>query len=163
MVVFHCSACNSAITTDVTETSLPPMPVREAWVGRERDKVTRRARPTMRRGRFALDPEPFGPPYVVQEDEDNPVLSNPVGIGISDDRGLLMSAGPRNTVVLHPADGRGLSSRPDGKHLAGCCGMSGIDGPNLACRCGAVVATLSQDCSGGNELRLEPALIFRSE
>ena len=32
------------------------------------------------------------------------------------------------------------------RRAGGCCGMSGIDGPNQACRCGAEAGTLRTDC-----------------
>ena len=32
------------------------------------------------------------------------------------------------------------------RRLSGCCGISGLDGPNQVCRCGAEVGTLQTDC-----------------
>lgn len=33
-----------------------------------------------------------------------------------------------------------------GRRLNGCCGISGLDGPNQLCACGAEVGTLQSDC-----------------
>lgn len=38
----------------------------------------------------------------------------------------------------------------------GCCGSDGCDGPNRACRCGAVVGTEWSDCWTQKEVRLWP-------
>jgi hypothetical protein len=42
-----------------------------------------------------------------------------------------------------------LSSVQDSPHpatLSGCCGMSGINGPNQVCKCGAEIGTRQSDC-----------------
>ncbi|MFD7894222.1 hypothetical protein ACFV0C_09200 [Streptomyces sp. NPDC059568] len=50
-------------------------------------------------------------------------------------------------LILHPDDVPGTERHPDHRRLAGCCGLSGQDGPNLICSgCGAEVATKESDC-----------------
>ncbi|MFJ9848024.1 hypothetical protein [Streptomyces sp. NPDC101150] len=96
-------------------------------------------------GAFAMDPEPSGPPYVLD------VAS-----------GLLVESGPSGTIVLHPEDGLGLEAHPDIAMRRGyCCGMDGEWGPNLACACGTIVATLYSDCYQVQELRLQPDAVER--
>ncbi|MER5323001.1 hypothetical protein [Streptosporangium roseum] len=49
--------------------------------------------------------------------------------------------------VLHPDDAAGASQHPDPRRLVGCCGPSGMDGPNLVCSgCGAEIGTQESDC-----------------
>lgn len=155
VAVFRCSTCGTAVTPELT--ALPAMPAEPGWL--ERDADTRRARSTVPRGHYAVDPEPFGPPYEAQEDQDDPEPSNPRGVELSDERGILRSAGTPNTVVVHPADVPGLHPFSGGSNTIGCCGPAGTDGLNRACSCGAGIATLAADCSGPYELRLEPARV----
>ena len=77
--------------------------------------------------------------------------------------GFLVSAGPVDTVVIHPDDGSGLLPHADGERIGvGCCGWSGQFGNNLVCPCGQEVATLMNECYAAHELHLDPAHI-RSE
>ncbi|WP_407287752.1 hypothetical protein [Streptomyces sp. BP-8] len=66
------------------------------------------------------------------------------------------SAGPRNTVVVHPDDMPDLRLVNEGGPLWGCCGPLGTGGRNMACGCGALVATLAADCIGPHEPHLDP-------
>lgn len=101
--------------------------------------------PRVRQGTFARDPEPFGPLL-----EPSP-----------DDPRLMVAAGPRETVLIHPDDARGLRPHPDRSRRNGCCRLDGLDGPNLVCaRCGAEIATEVSDCwVTWHDLRLQPAAI----
>jgi hypothetical protein len=67
-----------------------------------------------------------------------------------------VSAGPRNTIIVHPDDVPDLVPFVDGDNQAGCCGPTGANGPNLACRCGSRLGTWAADCMGPNELHLDP-------
>ncbi|MFF5588095.1 hypothetical protein [Streptomyces hygroscopicus] len=50
-------------------------------------------------------------------------------------------------IILHPGDLPGTAPHPDRGRRNGCCGLDGLDGPNLVCRgCGAEVATQQSDC-----------------
>ncbi|MET9836969.1 hypothetical protein ABZZ01_04045 [Streptomyces virginiae] len=96
-------------------------------------------------GTFALDPEPSGPPYVL----DGP-------------SGLLVESGPSGTVALNPGGGTVLEAHPDAALRRGyCCGMDGERGPNLVRACGAVIATVHSDCYQVQELRLQPDAVVR--
>lgn len=49
--------------------------------------------------------------------------------------------------VLHPKDVTGSVRHHDAKRLTGCCGPSGLDGPNRICsECGAEIGTEESDC-----------------
>ncbi|GLY78273.1 hypothetical protein Airi01_065400 [Actinoallomurus iriomotensis] len=49
--------------------------------------------------------------------------------------------------VLHPRDVTGSVRHPDAKRLTGCCGPSGLDGPNRICsECGAELGIEESDC-----------------
>lgn len=66
MVVFYCSACGEALT-DELEHWVEPLKVDD---DHERDSATRHSVPTVPRGFFAVDPEPWGAPFVVRDDPD---------------------------------------------------------------------------------------------
>jgi hypothetical protein len=62
--------------------------------------------------------------------------------------------------VLALADVTGTRYTDDRTRMSGCCGPSGIDGPNLLCAaCGAEVGTESSDCWTVHEVVLEPAAV----
>ena len=75
----------------------------------------------------------------------------------------LISAGPRNDVVIHPDDAPSLQALPNGENSEGCCGPSGNSGLNRACPCGARVATLAADCFGPYELHLDALRVYGFE
>lgn len=75
----------------------------------------------------------------------------------------VVSAGPRNTIVIHPDDAPSLQVHPDSSRLGGCCGPFGDNGPNRVCACGAEVATLMADCYGPHELHLDPDRVFSDD
>lgn len=98
--------------------------------------------PRVRRGTFALDPDPFGLPL-------EPMPDNPQ---------VMVFAGPRGTILVHPQDVLGLRHHTDASRLNGCCRLDGLDGPNLVCAgCGAEIATEQSDCwVSWHDLRLQP-------
>ncbi|GHG43186.1 hypothetical protein [Streptomyces hydrogenans] len=150
MTFFQCGSCRRAVTPTIAERSLPTFDTDDGWHrpeaspsdanGHSTDPVVR-----MPPGTFAVDPDPSGPPYVLDE--------------VS---GFLVESGPRGTIVLNPADGLGLEEHPDVAMRRGyCCGMDGEWGPNLVCMCGAAIATLYSDCYQVQELRLQPDTVER--
>lgn len=153
MAVFFCAVCGEALTGELER--MPGELPTEVCDWRERDRETRRAPSTVPRGFFAVDPEPWGAPYVVREDDEvRPCQSR--GVSVTTDEGELQSAGPRDTVVLNPDDLPGLAMI-QGPVSDGCCGPTGNRGPNRACRrCGTPVATLAADCYGAHEAHLDP-------
>ncbi|MFG2573751.1 hypothetical protein [Streptomyces sp. NPDC048481] len=157
MTVFLCSRCGTAITPDLAElAAVPGGPDGDL----DRDEKTRRAPSTVPRGHYAIDPEPWGPPYVVQDDQEDPEPAQSRGPVVCREEGYVISAGARRTPLLHPDDAGGLQPRPDWENSGGCCGPSGNEGLNLACPCGAPVATLAADCFGPFELHLGPVRTY---
>ena len=69
MTVVLCSKCGTAITPEPAEPAAVPDVSDDE---RDRDKETRRAPSTVPRGHYAIDPEPWGPPYAVQDDQEDP-------------------------------------------------------------------------------------------
>ncbi|WP_416966868.1 hypothetical protein [Streptomyces sp. 4F14] len=157
MTVFLCSRCGAAITPELAELpAVPDAPVDD----RDRDKETRRAPSTVPRGRYAIDPEPWGFPYVRQDDQEDPKPAQSRGLLVSGEDGFVISAGNRGTVVVHPDDADGLGPLPAWENSSGCCGPTGSEGLNRACPCGAPVATLAADCFGPYELHLDPVRTY---
>ncbi|MFD7662886.1 hypothetical protein [Streptomyces sp. NPDC059788] len=160
MTVFLCAKCGSALTPDLRR--LPAVPDVSAH-DKDRDRRTGLAASTVPSGHYAVDPEPWGAPF------------EPAGPGrgrVPDDRDLLMppgmdgmvSAGPRNTVIVHPDDTAGLRETTGLGVHRGCCGPLGTGGSNMACgTCGTLVATLAADCMGPHELHLDPLRVYAYE
>jgi hypothetical protein len=107
---FGCATCGAVLTGALVEV---PMPNRQV------DEVDNRspAPPRMLPGTFAVDPLPFGPPYVP----------------MAEDSKVRVSDGSRRTILTHPDDDHGLRHHPDARQLNGCCRLDGLDGPNLVC------------------------------
>lgn len=114
MTEFQCRSCHRAVTPTVTERSLPDPDVDEGWYRPEAsppDASGHSTEPIVRMppGTFAVDPNPSGPPYVLDESS-----------------GFLIESGPSGTIVLNPGDGLGLEEHPDIAMRRGyCCGMDG--------------------------------------
>lgn len=157
MTVFLCSKCGTTITPELAElATVPDVSDNE----HDRDKDTRRAPSTVPRGHYVFDSEPWGPPYVVQEDQENPKPAHPRGPVVSHGEGFVVSAGTRHTVLVHPDDAADLQPLPSGENSNGCCGPTGGEGLNRACACGVPVATLAADCFGPYELHLDPVRTY---
>lgn len=100
--------------------------------------------PRMPTGTYAIDDDPFGPPYV-------PVDAHPVHHTVH------VPDGPRGTFVLAPGDVRSTTAVRDARRRQGCCGPGGMSGANLACAgCGREVAAEVADCWTVQEVRLYP-------
>lgn len=125
-MLFHCAKCGAELTPDLTR--LPELPIPDPD---HRDRA-HHAPPTVPRGAWALVP-----------DSDDPRAPG------------VPRAAP-GVRVLHPEDVPTLRERGHGRNLEGCCGPHGGNGPNLACPCGSLVATLLADCLGPWEVRLRP-------
>jgi hypothetical protein len=158
VTVFYCAKCGTALTGDLV--ALPTVPD----VGDpddSRDKKTGRARSTVPHGYYAIDPEPWGAPFIP--------APAPTPHARSTGRELLrlatptptISAGLRDSVVVHPDDVLPrLVAFTRGGNWTGCCGPTGAHGPNLACTCGSRLATWTADCLGPNELHLDPVRVY---
>lgn len=75
-------------------------------------------------------------------------------------RGRLISAGTRQTVLVHPDNATDLQPLPNWENSNGCCGPTGDEGLNRACPCGAPVPTLAADRFGPYELHLDPVRTY---
>lgn len=138
-VVFRCGRCGAALSAPVRRAPLPEASVLRSWGHWDPPTL-------MRPGQYAVDPAPFGPPWV-------PYAQAPGRVRFG---GFGRFAGPRNTFVLSPGDARGTRFITD-RCAVGCIGLDGSAGPNLACAsCGAPVATRVDDCDRLQELRFEP-------
>ncbi|MGN9762912.1 hypothetical protein [Streptomyces sp. SD31] len=155
MNVLLCATCGTRLTEPVRRLDeMPPYPGGDGLPDLD---DPRPGPPSVPRGTYAVDPHPFGAPYVPY---DGPVGEyagvSPGGGWKSDARGLLLSAGPHGTYVLHPLDAVGLAPHTDGTRLVGCCGPDGTRGVNHVCACGAEVAIVAADCSIPCETRFVP-------
>ncbi|MDH6129957.1 hypothetical protein [Kitasatospora sp. GP82] len=151
MTVFRCVRCNQPLTAPLHR--LETFPNRPEPVDREI------APPTVPRGFYAIDPEPFGAPFVPNDDPQEPVAAM-AGMTVHRDGAVLKSAGPKDTVVLHLDDAIGLHHHTERQQWIGCCGPNGMHGPNQVCACGNPVGTLVADCLMQNELHLDPRRVW---
>ncbi|OLZ49965.1 hypothetical protein [Amycolatopsis keratiniphila] len=141
MVVFCCAGCGAELTVPVTRVALP--------VHARNSYGHALLPPLMRAGTYAVDPEPFGPPWRAWDESEAEArrLFAPV---------LLLSDGAAGSIVVAPGDTRGtvlIPERCDGY----CYGVDGRSGPNLACAsCGLEVGTRIDDCSRWQEVRFVP-------
>ncbi|MFB7180800.1 hypothetical protein ACFCYI_24245 [Streptomyces sp. NPDC056257] len=156
MTVFLCSTCGTAITPELAELATVPDISDDE---RDRDKETRPPS-TVPRGHYVIVPEPWGPPYIVQDDQEDPRPAQSRGSGVCREEGFVIAAGTRHTVLVHPDDAADIQPLPNWENSNGCCGATGDEGLNRACPCGAPVATLADDCFGPYELRLDPVRTF---
>ncbi|WP_329262110.1 hypothetical protein OG417_04900 [Actinoallomurus sp. NBC_01490] len=147
--VFGCAGCGAALTAPVSRVALP--------VHAHHRYGHEFLPPFMEPGTFAVDPEPFGPPWRPWDE---------VGADEAEARGVYapvpsLSYGPRGAVAIAPGDARGTVLLPD--RCGGyCLGLDGRDGPNLACtRCGRAVATRVDDCSYWQAVWLDPRAVRR--
>ncbi|GAA3390497.1 hypothetical protein [Streptomyces roseoviridis] len=159
MDILICAACARPLTDAVRlMDAVPDLP---PWDGSPGPDGLRRSPATMPRGRYAVQPDHRGAPFVPcpEEDEDAYDGIHPGGPWASDERGWLVSAGPRNQYVLHLDDVLPLDLHPEPLRSSGCCGAAGADGPNRVCACGAEVATLYADCSTPYEILFAPGAV----
>ncbi|MER8041748.1 hypothetical protein [Streptomyces sp. NPDC094032] len=142
--MFECAGCGTVLTAPVSEVALPIHLADTHW---------ERLHPLLlEAGSYAVDPEPFGPPWrAVVEDEAEEWFA-PFGT---------LSDGPSDTVLLAPGDVRGtrlILERAGGY----CMGIDGSDGPNLACLgCDLPVGTRMDDCGCWQVVRLDPRAVVR--
>ncbi|MEV0428728.1 hypothetical protein [Micromonospora sp. NPDC050495] len=155
MTIFLCARCGEALTADLA--ALPAVP--DAPDESQRDPETRRLPSTVPAGHYAVETEPWGGPYVPQDNQDDPKPCQPRGNCYCTDDGFVTSAGPRNTIVIHPDDAPTLRPLPNWENSSGCCGPAGYHGPNRACPCGNRLATLAADCYTPYELHLDPVRV----
>jgi hypothetical protein len=142
--MFACTECGAVLTAPVSQVALPV----HAHQKYGHDLLPALLEP----GTYAVDPEPFGPPWVRWDE---------VGVEEAEARGVYapefaLSFGPRKAIAVAPGDVRRTVLIPD-RCGGSCCGLDGRDGPNLACApCGSAVATLIDDCAYWHVVWLDP-------
>lgn len=157
--MFWCSSCGARLTPALIALPLPPT----APQASERDPATGLAPSTIPRGHYAIELQPWGAPFAPRADQADPRPAQPRD-AVKIHHGVVVeSAGPVNTVVIHPDDAPDLTPVADARASTGCCGPCGDWGLNLACACGAAVATLAADCMAPRELHLDPLRTYASE
>ncbi|MEU3355139.1 hypothetical protein [Streptomyces sp. NPDC037389] len=145
MFVFVCAGCGAELTTPLSPVALPAHAHQTYGNGLQLPVL-------MEPGTFAVDPEPWGPPWRRWEEID-PDEAAARGIyapvpGLSD--------GAPGAVVIAPGETRNTRLIPE-KGGGYCCGLDGADGPNMACAaCGLPVASRIDDCSLWQAVWLAP-------
>lgn len=150
MFVFVCAGCDAPLTTPLSRVALPAHAHQKYGNAIQLPVL-------MDPGTFAVEPEPWGPPWRRWEDIDPDEAAA---------RGVLapvpaLSYGAPGAVVVAPGDVRGTRLIPE-RGGGYCCGLDGGDGPNLACEaCGRPVATRIDDCSLWQAVWLAPDAVRR--
>ncbi|MCP9956540.1 hypothetical protein [Streptomyces sudanensis] len=150
MFVFVCAECGAGLTAPLSRVVLP-VHAHQKYGNAIQLPVL------MEPGTFAVEPEPWGPPWRRWEDVDP---DEPAARGIHAPI-LALSDGVPGAVVIAPGDVRGTVLIPE-KCSGYCCGLDGADGPNLACEaCGLPVASRIDDCSLWQAVWLAPDAVHR--
>ncbi|MEV5434154.1 hypothetical protein [Streptomyces sp. NPDC052701] len=150
MFVFMCAGCGAGLTVPLAQVVLPVHAHQKYGNGIQLPVL-------MEPGTFAVDPEPWGPPWRRWEE---------IGPDEAAARGIhapvhALSYGEPGAIVIAPGDARGTVLIPE-KGGGSCCGLDGSDGPNMACEaCGLPVASRIDDCSLWQAVRLAPNAVRR--
>ncbi|WP_327351801.1 hypothetical protein [Streptomyces sp. NBC_01304] len=150
MFVFTCAGCGTELTAALSEVALPVHAHQKFGNGLQLPVL-------MEPGTFAVEPEPWGPPWrrwaeLDPDEAESRGIYAPVW-GLSD--------GAPGAIVTAPGDTRNTVLIPDRRGGA-CCGMDGGDGPNMACAaCGLPVATRIDDCSLWQAVWLAPDAVHQ--
>ncbi|MEU2625277.1 hypothetical protein ABZ642_45550 [Streptomyces sp. NPDC007157] len=150
MFVFVCAGCGAGLTVPLSQVALPVHAHQKYGNGIQLPVL-------MESGTFAVDPEPWGPPWRRWEKIDPDEAAA---------RGIYapvyaLSEGAPGMIVIAPGDTRGTALIPE-KGDGYCCGLGWGDGPNMACEaCGLPVATRIDDCSLWQAVWLAPDAVRR--
>ncbi|MFF4019347.1 hypothetical protein [Streptomyces sp. NPDC001843] len=150
MFVFVCAGCGAQLTAPLSEVALPAHSHQKYGNGTQLPVL-------MEPGTFAVDPEPWGPPWRRWEEID-PEEAAARGIYAPV---YALSDGAPGAIVIAPGDVRGTRLIPE-KRGGACCGLDGADGPNMVCEaCGLPVASRIDDCSLWQAVWLAPDAVRR--
>lgn len=150
MFVFVCAGCGAELTTPLSQVTLPVHAHQQYGNGIQLPVL-------MELGTFAVDPEPWGPPWRTWE-EIHPDEAAVRGVYAPVHA---LSDGAPGAIVMAPGDARGTVLIPE-KGGGSCCGLDGADGPNMACEaCGLPVASRIDDCSLWQAVWLAPDAVRR--
>ncbi|WP_190190729.1 hypothetical protein [Streptomyces minutiscleroticus] len=150
MFVFVCVRCGFELTAPLSQVALPAHARQKYGNGLQLPVL-------MESGTFAVELEPWGPPWRRWEEIDPDEAAA---------RGIhapvhALSDGVSGAVVIAPGDTRGAVLIPE-KRGGACCGFDGGDGPNMACAaCGLPVASRIDDCSLWQAVWLAPDAVRR--
>ncbi|CAL9534362.1 hypothetical protein [Streptomyces sp. Tu 3180] len=150
MFVFVCTGCGAELTAPLSRVALPAHAHQKYGNGIQLPVL-------MEPGTFAVEPEPWGPPWRRWEEIDPDEAAA---------RGIhapvhALSDGAPGAIVIAPGDARGTLLIPE-KAGGYCCGLDGADGPNMACEtCGLPVASRIDDCSLWQAVWLAPDAVRR--
>ncbi|MFD5191303.1 hypothetical protein ACFWMU_24695 [Streptomyces sp. NPDC058357] len=150
MFVFVCAGCGAELTIPLSPVALPAHAHQKFGNGVQLPAL-------MESGTFAVEPEPWGPPWRRWEDVDP---DEAAARGIYAPLFALSDSAP-GSVVIAPGDARGTVLVPN--EAGGyCCGLDWGDGPNMACEaCGLPVASRIDDCSLWQAVWLSPDAVHR--
>ncbi|WP_329309789.1 hypothetical protein [Streptomyces sp. NBC_01262] len=150
MFVFACAGCGAELTTSLSQVTLPVHAHQKYGNGIQLPVL-------MEPGTFAVDPEPWGPPWRRWE-EIPPDEAAARGVYAPV---YALSDGAPGAIVIAPGDTRGTVLIPE-KGGGACCGLDGAEGPNMACdACGLPVASRIDDCSLWQAVWLAPDAVCR--
>ncbi|MGW2696682.1 hypothetical protein [Streptomyces sp. NPDC001296] len=150
MFVFVCAGCGARLTIPLSQVALPAHAHQKYGNGIQLPVL-------LESGTFAVDPEPWGPPWR-RWDEIDPAEAAARGIYAPVHA---LSEGAPGPIVIAPGDTRGTTLIPE-KAGGYCCGLDWGDGPNMACEaCGLPVANRIDDCSLWQAVWLAPDAVRR--
>ncbi|MEU9417384.1 hypothetical protein [Streptomyces sp. NPDC048272] len=151
MFVFVCAGCGAELTSALSEVALPVHAHQKYGNGTQLPVL-------MESGTFAVDSEPWGPPWRTWEDLDpDEAAARGVHAPV-----YALSDGLPGAIVIAPGDARNTVLVPEGRGGGYCCGLDGADGPNVACaECALPVASRIDDCSLWQALWLAPNAVRR--
>lgn len=150
MFVFVCARCDAELTAPLSQVALPVHAHQKYGNGIQLPVL-------MDSGTFAVDPNPWGPPWRMW-DEIDPDEAQSRGIHAPL---YALSDGAPGVIVIAPGDVRGTRLIPE-KRGGACCGFDGADGPNTACLAyGLAVASRIDDCSLWQAVWLAPGAVRR--
>ncbi|MEU1519424.1 hypothetical protein ABZ490_46125 [Streptomyces sp. NPDC005811] len=150
MFAFVCAGCGARLTIPLSQVALPTHARQKYGNGIQLPVL-------MESGTFAVDPEPWGPPWRRWENID---LDEAATRGIYAPV-YALSEGMPGAIVIAPGDTRGTVLIPE-KGGGYCCGLDWGDGPNMACQaCGLPVANRIDDCSLWQAVWLAPDAVRR--
>ncbi|MET9254548.1 hypothetical protein [Streptomyces sp. NPDC003717] len=151
MFIFVCAGCGAGLTVPLSQVALPAHAHQKYGNGIQLPVL-------MESGTFAVEPEPWGPPWRRWEE---PRPDEAAARGVYAPVGALSDGAP-GTIVIAPGDATGTVLIPEKRGGGYCCGLDGADGPNVACaRCSLPVASRIDDCSLWQATWLAPNAVVR--
>ncbi|MCX5148718.1 hypothetical protein OHB36_18355 [Streptomyces sp. NBC_00320] len=151
MFVFVCAGCGAELTAPLSQVVLPVHAHQKYGNGIQLPVL-------MESGTFAVDSEPWGPPWRPWE-EIHPDEAAARGVYAPV---YALSDGAPGAIVIAPGDARDTVLIPEKRGGGYCCGLDGAAGPNMAClECALPVASRIDDCSLWQAIWLAPNAVRR--